>query len=519
MTTSTFTTGHRQLVFDTTRWQRILTERRSYRGVLADGIAAAATAKVQVENDGDSPRGKVIAATPDMMDLATEIFARAYNGPERLETPSGEVEIAEVVHDLVGEMPEWKALCAQVEGDPDFSAMATGEVLKTVAEKMPELIAAAKARKEQDDDEDGDGPGKPGEGEGKGKGQGPGLPGPEDVARAAIRRGIREAQKKITEGKDDLEGLAPGLGAAPPMHQQEDPARLELAERLSQDQRLRGVLKKAGRISRLASKAKRTRTSQARSEVVDIERGNDIARILPAALARLKHPLLRKLALRDIVEATAPQYKLEGKETLGRGPIVIALDRSGSMNGSPGQWASAAAIALSAQAAKERRAITIIEFTSAVDEIHKMDEKGRTSKHAWRHGGYIPGTYAVKSGTFHKVSDLDGLKSIAMTLATRRSGGGTDFDPMLRCALDAGLLDDRADFILVTDGMADVCPEILEELNTAKGKGLRVFALTLNGGSLSGSIQAISDISIDLDRVEDIAVAIAEAQAAASKLA
>ena len=59
-----------------------------------------------------------------------------------------------------------------------------------------------------------------------------------------------------------------------------------------------------------------------------MELGNDLGRLLPVELVKLRHPRLHGLAMRDLLERKAMQYALTGKERLGKGPLVLLLDRS-----------------------------------------------------------------------------------------------------------------------------------------------------------------------------------------------
>jgi uncharacterized protein with von Willebrand factor type A (vWA) domain len=474
------TETHRKLNFDTSRWERLLFEARAGAGVVADSLRAVATGERSA-----APETTVRSSEADARDLGTEIFARLYADPAALPEPAGPAWTKQA-HEIVEALPEFGALREAVSNDPDMAAIASAECLRAIAEKLPEIL-----RESERDENEGDGNGTGGAGRGSADAA---------AVRAALRKAIGRATQRVGDAREALAGLAPGLEAAPPQHEQADAGRLTLAERLLRDPRLRDVLRKAGRISRLARDRRTTRDLRAREEVVDIERGADLARILPAGLARLRHPLLRKLALREIVERQAIQYRLEGQETLGRGPIVVLLDRSGSMTGEPEAWASAAAIALAGAGVRENRAVTIAEFTTTVDDVTRIRAK----------------VGAVLSPRDPGVVVRDGLSIAEATIAfaTRRSMGGTEFGPVLRYGMAAGALDDRADLVFVTDGLAEADADTLAQLTEAKRRGLRIWALTVNGGSLSPSIEAIADAAVDLDGADDVGAAIASAMPA-----
>jgi hypothetical protein len=89
----------------------------------------------------------------------------------------------------------------------------------------------------------------------------------------------------------------------------------------------------AGRFTRIAQQKRRTKVKHGAEEICDVELGNDLGRLLPVELVKLRHPRLHALALRDLLERKAMQYALTGKEKMGKGPLVLLLDRSGSMDG------------------------------------------------------------------------------------------------------------------------------------------------------------------------------------------
>jgi uncharacterized protein with von Willebrand factor type A (vWA) domain len=488
--TRSFTATHRRLCYETTRWQRFLFDARTEAGAL--GSAIGQTREILSEQIEGLDLGE---AREDVADVAGEIYGRLYGNPsEREEDP--EIAWAPKAHEILADLPEWDALRAAVAGDPDFSALATAEVLDALRSALPDLLAASEEGEESEDGEDGEG--EPGEGEGRGSGSGSAPGEAEGRVRRALRKAIAKAGEEVSEGRSALAGLAPGMEKAPPAHEQHDPTRLLLAERLLASPRLRDVLRKAGRIARLSSSKRKQRDERSRSEVVDIERGADLSRILPASLARLRHPTLRKLALREIVERQAPQYRLEGKETLGRGPIVVMLDRSYSMEGEPNQWASAAAIALVAQGAREKRPVTVIEFTGHVCDALRVSEGRATFLSTSDPSVEIEGEKPLRSAS-----------DAALWLASSEPRGGTDFDGPLRYALRAGALDDRADFMFVTDGCAEASPETLAQIEEAKTRGLRIFGLLVNGGYASEAISQICTSVVNLDESDDAAIEIA----------
>lgn len=515
------------LAYDVPKWERYLYDRcREGKGAL-DQSANKVEGVVENHNAAKlaaEPAPEGATAVPDLSErerevrelgktaadaFASEVYSRLYGDPEKREQAHSLAPWAPVAHEILDQLPEWEQLRSSVAGDPHFSALATSDVLGPIAERLPELLKEVEKEQEESEGngEGGEGPqgaqGQgPGGGAGAGKGKKPAGPSAKDRLRAALRAGISNSQKATGDRKETLAGLAPGLEIAPPTHEHADMARLKLVESVAKDDRLREVLRRAGRLRRIADRKRLQRRSlNAREEVVDLERGNDLARVLPSQLAGMKHSLLRKLTLLRLVEGTALQYRLEGKEPQGRGPIIVLLDRSGSMTGSPNAWASAVGVACMGIAARENRPTTVIEFNGAVVQATYVDAKGVAHNVDARRNGsltLLPG----------------GLASAALRVAGAGAGGGTNYDAALNVALNQlpqSLRDERADLVFVTDGEADIAPETLAILTKQKELGLRVYGLCVNGGSVSGAVQAICNQIVDIDRARGDMEVVADA--------
>lgn len=101
-------------------------------------------------------------------------------------------------------------------------------------------------------------------------------------------------------------------------------------------------------------------------EVYAVEQGNDIGRLLPAELMLLVDPVLEVVGLERIATRRAGQYATRGTQKRSRGPLVLALDESGSMHGVRNTWAKAAAVALSRVASEEGRPVAVVHYSTSV---------------------------------------------------------------------------------------------------------------------------------------------------------
>lgn len=464
-----FFTAEAALTHEATRWDRVRWSMRAdaHTG-LRDAEREVADALVTIEREGgdvDAQQVNGLART-----FAGEVFARLAEDPAEVEGAGGWAKKAQSV---VDELPEFEALRAAVEHDADMAALATKEILRAVAEKLPAL-----AKSEPEDEQSGQG----------------GAPSRDRAAlRSALRRAIEQASESVAEAREALEGLAPGMGSTPPSHEQDDTTRLTLADMLVKNQAFREVLRRAGKLRRIAQAKAKTRGAGV-GTVVGVERGSDLGRVLPSQLARLTHPAMRTLVKKDIAERALMQYRVEGHEPKGRGPIVLLVDESGSMSGSPQQWAKAVVIAAIRQGQAEKRPVAVCFFDTRILGAWMMEADGTV------HNATCTAP-AVKTTAFGKVGDL-------VTECLRRStAGGTDFSAPFQWALsvlEEG--DDRADMILVTDGYADADADTRARLSAQRTRGTRVYALTVGGGDAS-SLRDLADDVIPLDRIPEADIA------------
>lgn len=431
-------------------------------------------------------------ASADTTTLAAELYARLYEGGQvrRVEQARG-AAWERRVHDTLDGAEGFQSLTASVAGDPDFAALALAGVLDEVAEQVAGMLDSPDA---DDSDSDGDsgGQGAPGQG---GAGQGQGAAGQwgisaEDALQAALAMKADELAEQIEDTRRALNGLAPGMGDTPPKGDKGDPRRLQLAERLSTDERLRAVLRKAGRLARIHGQSRKTKVD-GYTEIVDIERGGDLARVLPHTLALLDDPDLGDAVLADLLNRKAMQFALGGEAPVGRGPVVVLRDVSSSMHGEPHAWAAAVTIVAAQVAHAEHRKLTIADFNARVHAAYRMDANGRSY---WRMHA-------------DKWVALGGLPELVLALAGAGCCGGTRMDPALAWAIEHGdLMADRADLVLVTDGRADsVRPDVLAEVTACKEQGLRISALTINSGTVYPALGQVCDDITDLDRDGDTA--------------
>lgn len=214
-----------------------------------------------------------------------------------------------------------------------------------------------------------------------------------------------------------------------------------LAKKIRSNYKLQRLAKIAGRMRRLAAQKQKTKVRPHRSEISDIECGNDFARLLPSEMVKLNDPLLQIDFMRAYQERSLLQYKLIGREKQGRGPVVICIDNSGSMEGNPEIWAKGIALALIQIAAQQKRSARVIHFDSYVRQVDD-----------WPQGKIDPEKLMTSMLPFYR--------------------GGTEFEQPLRRALEAIKEDEykKADIIFITDGECAVSDDFIEEFRRRKAE-------------------------------------------------
>lgn len=202
--------------------------------------------------------------------------------------------------------------------------------------------------------------------------------------------------------------------------------------------------------------------------------GDRVATVTPGELALLADPDARlifelRLAERALLCYSPPTTPPRSRSALGprggdrRGPILLCLDRSGSMEGAPSDAARALTLCLARAALSAGRPLRVTQFSAG-----QMTE--------WA-----------------DLSELPAALPALLRLLTRGLSGGTDPRAALRGAVAA--LDDpryaQADLLLVSDGRFLPEAETTAALTEAQAaRGLRAWALLLPPAGVSDEAAA-----------------------------
>jgi uncharacterized protein with von Willebrand factor type A (vWA) domain len=220
-------------------------------------------------------------------------------------------------------------------------------------------------------------------------------------------------------------------------------------------------------------------------EVRGVKRSGEIARMLASEAAMIRHPLLHRLWRARFAEAQLLSYESEAvltqwrlqpddsrnvaaakhTEPLGKGPMIVCLDTSGSMRGAPENVAKVCVLQALRTAHSTQRACTLLAFGGAGELLER--ELALT---------------------------VSGLQVLLDTMGMGFDGGTDVQTPLERAiALVQTQALALADILIVSDGEFGVTPATLTLLRDCKAaQGLRVHSILVGDRETIGLLE-VSD--------------------------
>ncbi len=198
------------------------------------------------------------------------------------------------------------------------------------------------------------------------------------------------------------------------------------------------------------------------NEVMGIKLGNDIKNLLPSELSLLHHPTLKKYFYIKYAESRLLNYDLKGpseeakkkkKNEHGKGPIILCVDNSSSMEGMPEELAKGSALYILKKAYKENREVYLINFGSE-GEIEE----------------------------FHLTNSENGLY-YALKFLRKKFFGGTDFITPIKRSIELIKSEKfpNSDLMFITDGLAKVPQSFISWVESAKKSlDFKIYSLIIN---------------------------------------
>lgn len=393
--------------------------------------------------------------------FSREFFSRLYEDADRVDNPVMNWESS--AHDICDQLSEFDKLKSICDGDSDYSALATSQFLKDMRDKISDLIS-------QDLDPD--------------------MVDYDDRLedfRNYFRQSIGDITDDVGKTKTLVQSFQVGKSKdSDPEHRQ------QLIADISGNKSLADILELAGKLMDVANSLP-VKSKELNEDITSVKLGRDIKRATNQSIAYLSDPQTDDMFFSKWIAHELEIYDMQGLKEIGRGPIRILLDVSGSMRAdlagnrwdnhkfdgvSRNQWAKAATIAMATIALKKKRQFTIQMFSTNIDETYR-------SNHKYDHNLMI--------------------KEVAEYVTP----WGTSFDHLFDEVLPN--LDEKEDILLITDGEDSISKEGLAAIEKARKDGLRIYTIMITENP-SSTIEMISDQIVNLTSMineDDISNAIA----------
>lgn len=297
---------------------------------------------------------------------------------------------------------------------------------------------------------------------------------------------INSMEKEVQENQDALDSF--GMSNKGGNDDSSNPNKIvpfeqkrKVIELLKKSKKFKEVTNQLGRMKEMVGKISK-KTSKYGQIICDIGLGNSINKVLSSEKIKLLDSDLENEFYKKYINKDLLEYKTQGIED-SKGPIVVCLDVSGSMDGDLEIWSKSVTIASLQLAASQKRSFRCIAFNTKVVKVWDIDNN----------------SFADNIDKVLEISELD-------------TNGGTNFEKPLVKALESIQESkyNKADILFITDG----CPNgylsstFNSKLNSAKAnKGFIVQSIMIGGAStsyleeFSDSIITLKDLNKDNELV------------------
>lgn len=181
-----------------------------------------------------------------------------------------------------------------------------------------------------------------------------------------LRAACRQAWGTFEKARDAAERfkLGFGCGDAPAWMTVKSVGEFGDAELVGRVADLAGKMYEAMR-----GKVRVLKPSKAEYDVAGVTTGGDLNKLLPHELLKLGHPVMQDIAAMRILQKRADQLQMKGWEYGNRGPLVICIDESASMEDDyhgtgRNTWAKACAAAMARVAHEQGRIVRVVHYST-----------------------------------------------------------------------------------------------------------------------------------------------------------
>jgi uncharacterized protein with von Willebrand factor type A (vWA) domain len=271
------------------------------------------------------------------------------------------------------------------------------------------------------------------------------------VPATAVQAAVKDAAEKAGE-KVEVWGQVAGSDSAQFARTNPDDA-IALVDAWMQIPDYKEFCKLLGRMIRDFRSEDSKNVIGGNDDIVGVEQGADLTRLLPSELGMLGSPILERVFFRGLVDETLLQFETQGSEKVSNGPGILLIDLSGSMGGRKAMEAKAVAVGFVRLMHKRKRDAIVICFNGAI---------------MWEHH------FARREGL-----DMQVLLDLASLTATGGTTGITAAVQRARHYTDRAAPFKKADVLVATDGQVAFAPAAAEVRDHFAKTGVRTKGIAI----------------------------------------
>ena len=365
---------------------------------------------------------------------------------------------------------------AEVRCSTTLDAAAAAVATVAIAQQYAKI--ADPPEDEGEEGEGGEGAGPKGRKGGGGKGGGKGGKGKDRADDLGPTEDATEAAEAAKKALDEYQDCVLGMGLSEAENSQIDVRRaLRAYRKVRHDPRLSEILARAGRFRRFLQAAQRQKVFHGYDDLVGVRPDDDVGRLCPSELLALgsDDETVELDFYRRLIEKQTLCREYRGVDKVGKGPVILCVDESGSMHGEPICDAKALVLALAWNARKEKRWVGLVAYSGDTGER----------------------LLTLRPDKWDEGKLMDWLTAFI--------GGGSNMDVPVRELPEYWKrlgAQGKTDVFMVTDAICDIPSSVQAAfLAWKKQAKAKVYTLVVSGYQ-PGDLAAISDVAASVKKID-----------------
>ena len=299
---------------------------------------------------------------------------------------------------------------------------------------------------------------------------------------SAAGKALHQAQGEVNNLEDTMSAFGIGGNGGNPTGTLNTQRLTELFQKVRDNQTLKRICELAGKFRRFAQGKQRLKTTHGYEDMIGITLDDAIDHLLSEELGSILFPELELDTFRRLMEKETLAYDYKGTEKVGKGPIIVCVDESGSMSGEKISHAKAFALTMAWIAQHQKRWCALIAYSGGTEgnlltlPPNKWDQNALANWLTHFYGG----------GTTMDVP----LEQLPTTYWSK-----------LQCPKG------KTDLIIITDGIVNIPQKMEEQFNNWKTKEqVRCISLVLH--PTAGDLERVSNELYLIPRIDTDVLAI-----------